>query len=281
MYMEPIYSGKVREIYDISEKYLVIVTTDRISAFDNILPMPIKDKGIILNKISNFWFDKTQNIVPNHIINDNIANMPSFFQTDYYKQRTVMVEKLHMLPFEFVVRGYMYGSMWKAFSNGEPFCGIMFPEKYKLAQKLEQPILTPALKHDVGHDEYVGIEEVAARIGTEMTEQITEICFRLYEECCEYALSKGLIIADAKFEFGMNEQGKLVLGDEIFTPDSSRYWDASRYQINTSPNSFDKQFLRDWLLNNKINDEFQFDKVPEDVLIQTQKLYHECLNRLI
>ena len=157
----------------------------------------------------------------------------------------------------------------------------MFPENYKLAQKLEQPILTPALKHDVGHDEYVSIEEVAARIGAEMTEQITEICLRLYEVCSEYALSKELIIADAKFEFGMNEQGNLVLGDEIFTPDSSRYWDARSYQINTSPNSFDKQFLRDWLLNNKINGEYQFDKVPEDVLIQTQKLYHECLNRLI
>lgn len=281
MYMEPIYSGKVREIYDISEKYLVIVTTDRISAFDSILPAPVKDKGIILNKISNFWFRKTQHIVPNHIVDDNIANMPSFFQTDYYKERTVMVEKLNMLPFEFVVRGYMYGNMWKAYSNGEPFCGIALPKNYKLAQKLEQPILTPALKHDIGHDEYVSIEEVAARIGTEITEQITEICFRLYEVCSEYAFSKGLIIADAKFEFGMNKQGKLVLGDEIFTPDSSRYWDASNYQINTSPNSFDKQFLRDWLLNNKVNGEFQFDKVPGDVLIQTQKLYYECLNRLI
>ena len=192
-----------------------------------------------------------------------------------------MVQKLNMLPFEFVVRGYMYGSMWKAYSNGEPFCGIAFPENYKLAQKLEQPILTPALKHDVGHDEYVSIEEVAARIGAEMTEQITKICFRLYEVCSKYAFSKGLIIADAKFEFGMNEQGNLVLGDELFTPDSSRYWDARSYQINTPPNSFDKQFLRDWLLNNKINGEYQFGKVPEDVLIQTQKLYHECLNRLI
>ena len=127
----------------------------------------------------------------------------------------------------------------------------------------------------------MSMEEVAARIGTEMTEQITEICFRIYEVCSEYAFSKGLIIADAKFEFGKNEQGNLVLADEIFTPDSSRYWDANSYQINTPPNSFDKQFLRDWLLDNKINNIFQFDKVPEDVLIQTQKLYHECLNRLI
>ena len=279
--MKPIYSGKVREIYDISDKHLVIVTTDRISAFDHILPVPVKGKGIVLNKLSNFWFDKTRNIIANHIVDDRVENMPSFFQNEYFKERTVMVKKLNMLPYEFVVRGYMYGSMWKAYSNGEQFCGAMLPKDYKLAQKLEQPILTPALKHDIGHDEYVSMEEVASGIGTETTKQITEICFRLYEACSEYALSKGLIIADAKFEFGRNEQGELVLADEIFTPDSSRYWDVDSYKVGTSPNSFDKQFLRDWLLNNKINGEFQFDKVPEKVLIQTEKLYKECLNMLL
>lgn len=281
MHMKPIYSGKVREIYDISDNNLVIVTTDRISAFDNILPSPVKDKGIILNKLSNFWFDKTRNIVPNHIIDDNTANMPSFFQDDYFRDRTVMVEKLNMLPFEFVVRGYLFGSMWKAYSSGEPFCGAALPPNYRLAQKLEQPILTPAFKHDVGHDEYITMQEVASRIGTELTEQITQICLRLYKICSEYAFSKGLIIADAKFEFGQNKQGKLILADEIFTPDSSRYWDAATYQTSTSPDSYDKQFLRDWLLNNKRNGEFQFDNVPETILTQTQKLYYECLNRLI
>lgn len=281
MHMKPIYSGKVREIYDISDNNLVIVTTDRISAFDNILPTLVKDKGIILNKLSNFWFDKTKNIVPNHIIDDNTANMPSFFQDDYFRDRTVMIEKLNMIPFEFVVRGYLFGSMWKAYSNGEPFCGAVLPKHYRLAQKLEQPILTPAFKHDVGHDEYITMEEVQSRIGTALTEQITQICFRLYEECSDYAFSKGLIIADAKFEFGQNKQGKLILADEIFTPDSSRYWDAATYQTGTSPNSYDKQFLRDWLLNNKRNGEFQFDNVPEIILTQTQKLYYECLNRLV
>lgn len=279
--MKPIYSGKVREIYDISDNNLVIVTTDRISAFDNILPVLIKDKGIILNKISNFWFDQTKNIVPNHIVDDNTANMPAFFQSEFFRERTVMVEKLNMLPFEFIVRGYLYGSMWKAYSSGEPFCGIALPKDYKQAQKLEQPVLTPALKHDIGHDENVSIEEAASRIGTEMTDQITQICFRLYEVCSKYAFSKGLILADAKFEFGQNKEGKLVLADEIFTPDSSRYWDADTYQAGTSPNSFDKQFLRDWLLNHKIDGEFQFDKVPEKILIQTQQLYQECLNRLV
>lgn len=279
--MERIYSGKVREIYDISDKYLVIVTTDRISAFDHILPVLIKDKGVVLNKLSNFWFKKTSDIVSNHIIDDRVENMPSFFQNDFCRERTVMVKKLNMLPFEFVVRGYLYGSMWKAYNNGENFCGITLPKNYNLAQKLEQPILTPALKHDIGHDEYVSIEEVESRIGAEMTKQITEICFKLYEKCSEYAFSKGLIIADAKFEFGQNGQGELVLADEIFTPDSSRYWDAGSYKVGVSPDSFDKQFLRDWLMNNKVNGEFQFDKVPENVLIQTEKLYIECLNRLV
>ncbi len=281
MHMKPIYSGKVREIYDISDNNLVIVTTDRISAFDNILPTLVKDKGIILNKLSNFWFDKTKNIVPNHIIDDNTANMPSFFQDDYFRDRTVMIEKLNMIPFEFVVRGYLFGSMWNAYSIGEPFCGTVLPKNCRLAQKLEHPILTPAFKHDVGHDEYITMEEVQSRIGTALTEQITQICFRLYEECSDYAFSKGLIIADAKFEFGQNKQGKLILADEIFTPDSSRYWDAATYQTGTSPNSYDKQFLRDWLLNNKRNGAFQFDNVPETILTQTQKLYYECLNRLI
>lgn len=281
MHMKPIYSGKVREIYDISDNNLVIVTTDRISAFDNILPTLVKDKGIILNKLSNFWFDKTKNIVPNHIIDDNTANMPSFFQDDYFRDRTVMIEKLNMIPFEFVVRGYLFGSMWNAYSSGEPFCGTVLPKNCRLAQKLEHPILTPAFKHDVGHDEYITMEEVQSRIGTALTEQITQICFRLYEECSDYAFSKGLIIADAKFEFGQNKQGKLILADEIFTPDSSRYWDAATYQTGTSPNSYDKQFLRDWLLNNKRNGAFQFDNVPETILTQTQKLYYECLNRLI
>lgn len=279
--MKPIYSGKVREIYDISDKCLVIVTTDRISAFDHILPVPVKDKGIVLNKLSNFWFDKTRNIVPNHIIDDRIENMPPFFQNKYFRERTVMVEKLNMLPFEFVVRGYLYGSMWKAYDNGEPFCGTILPKNYKLAQKLEQPIFTPALKNDIGHDVYVSTEEAESKIGAETFKQIMEICFKLYEVCSEYAFSKGLIIADAKFEFGQNEQGQLVLADEIFTPDSSRYWDVDSYKVGISPDSFDKQFLRDWLLNNKVNGEFQFDRVPENVLIQTEKLYHECLNKLI
>lgn len=279
--MKPVYSGKVREIYDISEKYLVIVTTDRISAFDSILPAPIKGKGIVLNKLSNFWFNRTRSIIKNHIVDDRVENMPPFFQNEFFRERTVMVEKLTMLPFEFVVRGYLFGSMWKAYANGESFCGVRLPKHYRLAEKLEQPILTPAIKRDVGHDEYVSLEEVKASLGAGLTKQITDACFRLYEECSEYAFSRGLIIADAKFEFGLNGQGEPVLADEIFTPDSSRYWDVGNYRVGVSPKSFDKQFLRDWLLANKRNGEFPFDKVPEHVLMQTEKLYQECLNRIV
>ena len=278
--MEPIYSGKVREIYDISDQNLVIVTTDRISAFDNILPVPIKGKGIVLNKISNFWFERTRNIVPNHMVDDRVENMPSFFQNEYFRERTVMVQKLKMLPFEFVVRGYLFGSMWNAYENGESFCGITLHEHYEQAQKLERPILTPARKHDVGHDEYVSMKEIEIELGAEMTNRIMQSCFKLYEVCSEFAFSKGLIIADAKFEFGQNERGELVLADEIFTPDSSRYWDVKSYKTGGAPDSFDKQFLRDWLLAHRADGKFLFDKVPENVLLQTEKLYQECLSRL-
>lgn len=279
--MKPIYSGKVREIYDISDENLIIVTTDRISAFDHILPVKVNGKGIVLNKLSNFWFNRTRGIAANHIIDDRVENMPSFFQNEFFNERTVIVKKLNMLPFEFIVRGYLFGNMWNAYKNKESFCGITLPRNYRLAQKLEQPILTPALKHDIGHDEYISMDDVKSVTGSKMAEQIEGICFKLYEECSEYALSKGLIIADAKFEFGRDNQGELVLADEIFTPDSSRYWDAAGYKVGASPASFDKQFLRDWLLNNKVNGEFQFDKVPQDVLVQTEKLYNECLSRLI
>lgn len=279
--MKPIYSGKVREIYNVSDKHLIIVTTDRISAFDKILPVTIKNKGIVLNRLSNFWFKKTQSITINHIVDDNIEKMPDFFHNDFFKDRTVMVYKLDMLPYEFVVRGYIFGNMWKAYKKGEIFCGNRITGDYKQAQKLETPIITPALKHDTGHDEYIDMKYIKSKLGNELTKQITEICFNLYDECSKYAFLKGIIIADAKFEFGLNQQRQLVLADEIFTPDSSRFWNISDYKVGGSPKSFDKQLLRDWLMNNKINNEFLFDKIPQEILFQTEKIYNECLNRLM
>lgn len=279
--MKAIYSGKVREIYNISDEHLVIVTTDRISAFDNILPALIKNKGIVLNKLSNFWFKKTNKFANNHIVDDKIENMPDFFRNESFRDRTIMVDKLNIFPFEFIVRGYIFGNMWNAYKNGESFCGDMLSGEYKLAQKLKHPIITPSTKRDNGHDEYVDIKYVESHIGTELTKQISIICFNLYEECSKYAFSKGIIIADTKFEFGQNRQNHLVLADEIFTPDSSRFWDISDYEIGVSPKSYDKQLIRDWLLNNKINNEFQFDKIPTNILIQTGQIYNECLNKLV
>lgn len=280
MELQPIYCGKVRELYDISDGHLVIVTTDRISAFDSILPVPVKGKGVILNQLSNFWFGMTREIIPNHILDEKVEHLPSFFQNDGFKGRAVMVKKLDMLPFEFVVRGYLFGSMWKAFRHGEDFCGIRPRGSDQLAQKLEQPILTPAVKHDTGHDEYVNKKAVESRLGTETARRIEEICLRLYETCSRYALSKGLIIADAKFEFGWTDSGDLILGDELFTPDSSRYWDAERYVPGRMPDSFDKQYLRNWLSEHQRGGAYPFDSVPESILRQTAERYEECFSRL-
>lgn len=279
--MEPVYRGKVREIYDVSDEHLVIVTTDRVSAFDSILPVIVKDKGRILNQMSNFWFARTKQIIPNHVVEDRVEHMLPFFQTDRFRNRTVMVEKLQMLPFEFVVRGYLFGTMWDAYKKGESFCGISMAGNLKLAQKFDEPLLTPAIKHDIGHDEYVSLTCVEKKLGKERANKIAAVCLELYNKCSEYALSKGLIIADAKFEFGLNTQGELVLADEIFTPDSSRFWDAAEYETGVSPKSFDKQFLRDWLSEHKVNGEYLFDKVPEHVLEQTRQRYEECLNRIV
>ncbi len=279
--MEPVYRGKVREIYDVSDEHLVIVTTDRISAFDSILPVLVKDKGVILNQLSNFWFEKTKHIIPNHVVEDRVEYMPPFFQKEGFRKRTVMVEKLQMLSFEFVVRGYLFGTMWNAYKKREVFCGMTLSGDHELAQKLDEPVLTPSIKHDVGHDEYVSLECVEKQLGKERTSQIANVCLELYSRCSEYALSRGLIIADAKFEFGCNTQGELVLADEIFTPDSSRFWDVAEYETGVSPNSFDKQLLRDWLSDHKVNGEYPFDRVPEHVLEQTRQRYEECLYRLI
>ena len=279
--MKPIYSGKVREIYDISDDTLVIVTTDRISAFDHILPQTVRNKGIILNKLSNFWFKKTERIAPNHIISENSEDMPVFFQKEEFKGRTVLVKKLQMFPFEFVIRGYMFGSMWRAYQKGIDYCGLRIPHGYSEAQKLKTPVLTPALKRDTGHDEYIDLADIENQLGKETTRRITNTCFRLYDTCAKYALSRGIIIADTKFEFGIDKDGTLTLADELLTPDSSRFWDLSEYSVGTSPRSYDKQFLRDWLTTHTENGVIPFDSVPENIIHDTEALYRKCLMQLI
>jgi phosphoribosylaminoimidazole-succinocarboxamide synthase len=278
--MKPVYSGKVRDIYDVGGGRIVIVATDRISAFDVVLPETVRGKGVSLNKIANFWFGRTRGIVKNHIISTDERDMPEFFRGEEFRGRAALAEKLDILPVEFVVRGYIFGNMWRAYEEGRPFCGQKIAGEYELAQKLDCPILTPSTKTDVGHDEYIGMEDVRARIGAELTGKIADICMRLYRECGEYALSRGIIIADTKFEFGLGKNGELVLADEIFTPDSSRFWRADEYRTGVSPSSYDKQVLRDWLQNNKKDGEYQFGNVPREVLEKTALIYEECFRRL-
>lgn len=279
--MKKVISGKVRDVYDISEQNLIIVTSDRISAFDVILSKPVKDKGKILNSISKFWFDYTNDIVQNHMITDNVFAMPKFFQKQEFKDRTIMVKKLNMLPFEFVIRGYIFGNMWSAYKEKREFCGIRLDGEYVLAQKLKRPILTPSTKVDEGHDRYVSFQIVKDEIGNDIAEKIWDICFKLYKKCYTYAYSKGIIIADAKFEFGIDESNNLILADEIFTPDSSRFWSVDRYELGRSPKSYDKQFIRDWLLANKIHGEIQYDNVPDEIIAETEKIYRECEKKLL
>jgi phosphoribosylaminoimidazole-succinocarboxamide synthase len=278
--MEPKYKGKVRDIYDISGESMVIVTTDRLSAYDVILPVLINGKGVGLNKLSNFWFKKTESIIKNHIITADTRKMPEYFHQPSFKDRTVMVKKIKMLPFEFVVRGYIFGNMWKAYTEKKPFCGYMIEGAYKMAEKLAEPIMTPSTKVENGHDEYVGIDYVKNALGSELAEKITEVSLRLYKECSMYALTRGIIIADTKFEFGLDEKGGLVLADEIFTPDSSRFWNLAEYAVGSSPKSYDKQLIRDWLTDNKEGGEYRFDKVPAEVIRKTEEIYQECLKKL-
>lgn len=279
--MKKIISGKVREVFEINEQELVIVTTDRISAFDVILPTLIPAKGIMLNKIANFWFDFTKDIVTNHIISENLSDMPEFFQKEEYQDRTIKVKKIKMMEFEFIVRGYMFGNMWNEYKKNRSFCGYTFDQDYNLASRLETPILTPSTKSSEGHDIYITMDELRDAIGAEETAKIEAIALELYQKCYEYALTKGIILADTKFEFGYDETGNIVLADEIFTPDSSRFWDASKYVEGTSPASYDKQFVRDWLIANKKDGVTPPPEIPEDVVMKTSALYKECYEKLV
>ena len=280
--MKKIGSGKVREIYEVSDKELVIYTTDRVSAFDVVLPTPVPEKGMVLNKLSEFWFEFTKDVVPNHLISEDPADMPEEFSKECYKDLVILTKKLKMLPYEFIIRGYMFGSMWKAYQKGEPFCGQVISGEYQLAQKLEHPILTPSTKATEGHDEYsVTPEGLAKDLGEDLAKQLQDACLTLYQKCYDYAYERGIIIADTKLEFGLDEEGKLVLADEVFTPDSSRFWNRDEYQVGTSPLSYDKQYLRDWLTENSLAGVTPAPQLPEDVVAKTREKYLECMERLV
>ncbi|MDR2526212.1 MAG: phosphoribosylaminoimidazolesuccinocarboxamide synthase [Oscillospiraceae bacterium] len=274
-------SGKVRDVFE-TEGGLVIVTTDRISAFDVILPTEIPGKGAALNGISNFWFALTRALVPNHLITTETEEMPGNFKLDKpaYEGRTVYVKRLQMLPFEFIIRGYIFGNMWKAYQDGEAFCGQKIVGDYQQAEKLRTPIITPSTKASEGHDVYISLRELEAALGKALADKICKICLELYDRCYNYALQKGIIIADTKLEFGLDENGQLVLADEIFTPDSSRFWDAGTYKVGESPQSYDKQFVRDWLIQNKLDGVEPAPELPADIVKETARLYAECLAKI-
>ncbi len=278
-----LYEGKVREVYDNGDS-LIMVATDRISAFDNILKNKITDKGAVLTQMSKFWFDFTKDIVPNHMISVDVNDMPEFFRSDEYKGRSMMCKKLKMLPIECIVRGYITGSGWASYKENGTVCGIKLPEGLVESDKLPEPIYTPSTKAEIGdHDENISFEksiEVLEKVypgkGEYYAAKIKDCTIELYKKCAEYALSKGIIIADTKFEFGLDENDNVVIGDEMLTPDSSRFWPLEGYKPGQGQPSFDKQFVRDWLKANPDNDLL----LPEEVVAKTVDKYKEAYELL-
>ena len=278
--MKKIISGQVRAVYDLEDGRMVIVTTDRISAFDVILPTMITDKGKVLNALSNFWFDYTKDIVKNHMISAELKDMPAEFQKPEFEGRTILVKKLKMIPYEVIVRGYMFGSMYEAYKKGEEFLGHKFDKEYKQAEKLDEPIVTPSTKAAEGHDINVTLDYMKKDLGDDLGTKIEQTALAIYKKCYDHAAKNGIIIADTKFEFGLDENGELVLADEVLTPDSSRFWNAAEYKPGTSPASYDKQFVRDWLKDNNLAGDPNIKSIPSEVVEKTSALYHECQKRI-
>jgi len=275
--------GKVRDIYAVNDELLLIVTSDRLSAFDVILPDPIPGKGEVLTAVANFWFGKLSHIIPNQLTGIDpesiVANEEERAQV---RGRSLVVKRLKPLPIEAVVRGYLIGSGWKDYQSTGAICGIALPPGLRLAEQLPQPIFTPATKAEIGeHDENIDFATVEKLIGSELANQVRSTSLRLYREAAAHARVRGIIIADSKFEFGLDTAGKLYLIDEVLTPDSSRFWPADQYEIGISPPSFDKQFVRDYLETLKDwNKEAPAPHLPADILAKTTAKYREALTRL-
>ncbi|WP_233831950.1 phosphoribosylaminoimidazolesuccinocarboxamide synthase [Paraburkholderia sp. ZP32-5] len=273
--------GKVRDNYAVGNDQLLIVTTDRLSAFDVIMGEPIPNKGRVLNAMANFWFDKLQHVVPNHLTGVTPESVVAADEAEQVKGRAVVVKRLEPILVEAVVRGYLAGSGWKDYQATGSVCGVQLPPGLQNAQKLPEPIFTPAAKAEMGHhDENITYDEMERRIGTELSATIRDISIRLYKEAADYAATRGIIIADTKFEFGLDNHGKLYLMDEALTADSSRFWPADQYQVGTNPPSFDKQFVRDWLETQPWKKEPPAPKLPDDVVTKTGEKYQEALERL-
>ncbi|MEO6081191.1 MAG: phosphoribosylaminoimidazolesuccinocarboxamide synthase [Steroidobacteraceae bacterium] len=280
--LQRIHRGKVRDVYAIDEHSLLIVATDRLSAFDVILPDPIPGKGCILNNISNFWFARTGHIISNHLLDRPLADvLPDAAERAQAEGRSVIAHRLKALPIEAVVRGYLIGSGWKDYQATGRVCGITLPTGLRQAQKLPETIFTPATKAAVGdHDENISFAAAAGLVGTEMAERVRDTAIALYHYAAEHAARRGIIIADTKFEFGLTAAGELMLMDEALTPDSSRFWPASSYEVGSSPPSFDKQLVRDYLETLDWNKQAPGPRLPPAVIAQTAANYQEALRRL-
>ncbi len=281
--VKPIKEGKVREIYDNGDS-LILVATDRISCFDVILHNMVTDKGKVLTQMSRFWFDLTKDIVPNHMISTDVNDMPEGFRNERFEGRSMMVKKLTMLPVECIVRGYITGSGWASYVKDGTVCGIRLPEGLKESQKLPEPIYTPSTKAEIGdHDENISFEQSVEYLekrfpgkGQQYAEQLRDLTLALYKKCADYAYERGIIIADTKFEFGLDENGNMVIGDEMLTPDSSRFWPLEGYEAGKSQPSFDKQFARDWLKANPGNDW----TLPQEIVDKTIAKYEQAYELL-
>lgn len=278
--------GKVRDVYALGDDKLLMVTTDRLSAFDVVMGQPIPEKGIVLNQMANFWFEKLAKVIPNHLTGIDPESVVPVDELDQVKGRAVVAKRLKPILVEAVVRGYLAGSGWKDYKETGKVCGITLPAGLENAQKLPEPIFTPAAKAEMGeHDENISFDKVIEMIGEKLANQIREVSIRLYKEASEYAATRGIIIADTKFEFGLDDAGQLVLMDEILTADSSRFWPAETYYVGANPPSYDKQFVRDWLETAMVDGKpwpktAPAPALPVDVIDKTAEKYREALARL-
>jgi len=277
-----VHRGKVRDVYALSDAELLIVATDRLSAFDVVLPDPIPGKGEMLCQISNFWFGKTAHLVPNHLTGKPVASvLPAGTDVNLYVRRSVIAKRLKAVPVEAIARGYLIGSGWKDYQATGSLCGIRLPAGLRQAEKLPAPIFTPSTKAVAGqHDENIGFDQVVATIGAGLAEQVREATLKIYAFAADYAAARGILVADTKFEFGTDENGKLHVMDEMLTPDSSRFWPADEYRVGISPPSYDKQFVRDYLETLDWNKQAPGPKVPAAIIERTAAKYAEALRRL-
>ncbi len=281
-HMDLLNRGKVRDIYDAGAEHLLIVTSDRLSAFDVVLPQPIPGKGSVLTRISNFWFRRTVHLVPNHLVQADLSDyIPDWDEREALGDRAIVVRKLRPLPVEAIVRGYLIGSGWKDYRETGSVCGIPLPDGLRQADRLPETLFTPSTKAEAGeHDENISFGQCRKLLGGELADRVRDLSLQIYGEAAEHARRQGIIIADTKFEFGLDSQDRLYLIDEVLTPDSSRFWPADRYAPGTSPPSYDKQFVRDYLETLDWNKQPPGPELPEEIVSKTAHKYREAERQL-